>query len=364
MNYRYTAAEKVIVWLDSFEALTYKQKEWLLSAFPPVELVKSFGTEREKIAKIIPAETYDEMLASLRNGEYLTEILEKLEKNRVFFITFLSADYPETLSALPAKPLILYGRGDRTLLKTECFSVVGSRRILPRVKKLTEQTVAALSEFFTVVTGSAEGGDTAVLRGVLNSGRRNAVSVLAFGFDYIPHTAQASLLKEVEEKGLLLSEYRPEVKPQKFLFPARNRILAGLSKGVLVVGAGKRSGTTITAHYAMEYNRDVFAFPYNPGIAEGEGCNALIKQGAILTDCAEDLLDLYGLRRREEKQAELSEEESEIMALLRAEGEMHAEKLAERLEKPVYALMGTLSVLEVKGLIVRSGGNRFGVIGK
>jgi DNA processing protein len=365
MRYRYTAGEKVVVWLDSFEELTYRQKEWLLNAFPIVELIGLFAQERGKVMEVLPSELYDKMLATLQSGAYLTELLEKLEKRKVFFVTCLSADYPERLKNLPAKPLILYGKGDRSLLKTDCFSIVGSRKILPRVKKLTEQTAATMSEFFTVVTGSAEGGDTAALRGVLDSGRKNVISIVAFGSDYIPHTGQEVLLEEVAKNGLLLSEYRPEVKPQKFLFPARNRIIAGLSKGVLVVGASKRSGTAITANYAMAYNRDVFAFPYNPGIAEGEGCNALIKQGAMLTDCAEDMLAAYGLcAAQEQEKEELSAEESAIMSILRAEGEMHVEKLAERLNAPAYALTGTLSVLEVKGLVVRSGGNRFTVIGK
>jgi DNA processing protein len=289
-----------------------------------------------------------------------------MERDKVFFVTCFSEDYPARLSALPAKPLVLYGMGDRSLLKTECFSVVGARKILPRIKMLTEQTAATMSEFFTVVTGSAEGGDSAALNGVLSSGRKNVISVVAFGFDYIPHLGQASLLKEVAKNGLLLSEYRPNTKPQKFLFPARNRIIAGISKGVLVVGAAKRSGTAITANYAMEYNRDVFAFPYNPGIAEGEGCNDLIKRGGMLTDCADDILGVYGLcpAREADEEIELSEEEAEVMALLRSEGEIHIEKLAERLQRPAYALTGTLSALEVKGLIVRAGGNRFGIIGK
>lgn len=363
MKFRYTAEEKAMLWLDSF-SLTYHQKEELLSVGSALEIVKGVTAENREICSRIPEDELLRMRSALRDETYLPALLEGLEEKDIFFVTPSSAEYPPLLKPLPARPLILYCKGRRELLTTEHFSIVGSRRILPWARKLTESVAAEIAAHFTVVTGFAEGGDESVIRGVLSSSKGDVplICVFANGFDFVYPASHTSFMREVEKRGLLVSEFRPDIRPQKFLFPVRNRILAGLSRGVLIVGAAKRSGTSFTAGYALEYGRDVFAFPYNPGISEGEGCNALIRAGAYLATSATDVLSTYGISVEEIPMPEMTADEERVWRLLREEGELHVEAIGARLDLPSYVVAGILSGLEVKGLVVRAGGNRYGIV--
>lgn len=363
MKFRYTSEEKATLWLDSFD-LTFHQKETLLAGRSAMDVVSGLSVGAEEICSAVPSEELHRMKLALADGGYLPRLLSELESKDIFFVIPSSADYPSALRELPAHPLILYCKGDRRLLTGEHFSVVGSRKILPWTKKLTERVVAELARHFTVVTGFAEGGDESVIRGVLTESQESKlVCVLANGFDHVYPASHATLMKEVADHGLLISEVRPEIRPQKFLFPVRNRIIAGMSRGVLIVGAGKRSGTSVTAGYALEYGRDIFAFPYNPGIAEGEGCNELIRTGAYLVTGAAEILSVYGIAADEAPMPELSEDESKVWEALRECGELHVEQLSARLSLDAHVVSGVLVGLEVKGLVVRSGGNRYTVVG-
>ena len=148
----------------------------------------------------------------------------------------------------------------------------------------------------------------------------------------------------------------------KICLYARNRILAGLSEGVLVLSAGERSGALITASRALDYGRDVFALPYNPGISRGEGCNELIKKGAFLVTDAEDILSVYGMESAPRGEEALEGREGEIVSLLRANGEMHAAQIANLLGMKIFEATAMLSSLELKGYAVKSGGNKYSAV--
>ena len=162
---------------------------------------------------------------------------------------------------------------------------------------------------------SAEGGDSAAIAGALESG--NLICVLPNGLNVCYPAGQLSVKERVRKKGLLLSEYPFDEPLKRFYFHARNRILAGLAKGTLVVSAGERSGALITANYTADYGRDLYAFPYNLGVSQGAGCNALIKKGAYLATGADDIFLGFGIRPREKKQEDVTEEEARVLALLR-----------------------------------------------
>lgn len=374
MKYRYTAEEKVIVWLDSFEVLTYQQKIKIISAVQPLtKMVADFEECTDALLKIIPRETLNALKDTLADGDYLCSLLSKLEKEDIFFITLLSPEYPQSLANISAPPIILYCKGNRNLLKSRRFAIVGSRRTLTWAQAFTRELSANICKHFTMVTGLAEGGDLAAIEGVLQSCKNTendgldapmpVISVLAYGFDHVYPAEHADILKTVAKHGLVLTEHRPEVKPQKFLFPVRNRIIAGLSEGTLVVSAGKRSGASITATYALEYGRDVFAIPYNPKIPSGEGCNALLKSGAFPVDCIEDILAHYSLEcTQNADMPPLNNEENKIFSYLKEVGEAHVEKISAATEIPLYLLGGLLTELEVKGYLVRAGGNRYTAI--
>lgn len=281
---------------------------------------------------------------------------EKLEKAKVSLVFKGSESYPASLSSIPIAPLVLYAQGNLSLLKERLFSIVGSRKTPPWAEKLACSISESLSEKFAIVSGIAEGGDTAAIKGAINGGK--AVCVLPCGIDLCYPTFQESLKGEIKEKGLVLSEYALQVPLKRYSFHQRNRVIAGLSEGVLVVSAAEKSGTLITAGYAADFGRDVFALPYNPGIDQGRGCNELIKRGAYLCTDAGDILTCYGFSAKEKKSVELSESEILILGTL-LEGDLHISLISERANLPIYEVSAIISSLELKGLVVKTGANTY-----
>ncbi len=294
-----------------------------------------------------------------RRGE-AERFLSSLEKKGYFALTLLSEDYPENLKAISDPPLVLYGMGRRELLKERKFCIVGSRRTPAAALAFGKELAKTLSRQFVIVTGLAEGGDSAAIAGAAESG--NLISVLPCGLDECYPAAHASLKARIAERGMLLSEYVPGAKVAKYAFFARNRLLAGLADGVFVLSAGKKSGTLITADRAAEYGRDVFALPYNVGVAQGEGCNDLIKKGAYLVTCAEDILSVYGFEEEKGEAASFTEEEERVLAVLKEKGEAHLAEVAEALGMRVFEVSALLSALELKGAAAKAGGNRYAAV--
>lgn len=350
----YTSEERALIWLCACTELEPHERVALLrTAGTPEELFKRFEFFYEKVFSK-PAES------DRQTRERQTEaFLRDAEKKGYFAVTVLSRDYPEPLKA-SFPPLVLFGAGNRELLQEELFCIVGSRITPPWAGKFGADIANALSKRFAVVTGLAEGGDLAAIRGALPGGK--LISVLPCGLDECYPAAHAAIKEEIRRAGLLLSEYPFREKTKKYSFHARNRILAGLCRGVLVLSAGEKSGALITANTALEYGRDVFAVPYNPGIAQGAGCNELLKKGAYVCTCAQDIFDCYGILPPKEREVSLSAEEEKLYNILHAEGELHAAVLAERAAMPVYEIAAVLAALELKGLVVKAGGNRYGCV--
>ena len=357
---KYTKEEKCLLWLDSFSKLEYKHKSYLFKAISISNEIKSeIKNQKDYITANMGDGEYNTIYNSA-NQVYFDFVLDNLERRGIKAITILSKDYPEDLKSTEIPPLVLYAKGDISLLKQEKLAIVGSRRSLPLSIGIAKNYAKGLSEAgYTLVTGIAEGVDSAVLESTLNA-KGKVISVIASGFDNLYPKSNQSLLDKVVENGLALSEHPPEVKSQPYFFPVRNRIIAGLSKGVIIISAGKRSGTFYTAEYAEEYGKDVFAVPYNVGIESGAGCNELIKRGAILTDDYTDVLDFYGVEKQEKKVA-LTTEESAIVECLK-DGEMHVEKICDKLSKKIFEITPQLSILEIKGVVIKSGNNKYSLI--
>lgn len=354
----YTREEENLIILDSFEKLTYKVKYNLLFGLKNSEpdLVKN----KDSLIKILGDGVYNKVVRDYQSPQYREKILKDLQNKGVECVTVYSQNYPKLLREIPCPPIVLYCKGNTGLLNSRCFSVVGSRRTPANVFAECKKFARELTKHFTVVTGMADGGDSAAVMGALDSGK--IISVLAYGFDYAYPAINQNLIKSVAEEGLLVSEYVPSTKPKNFLFPERNRIIAGLSEGTLVVSAGKKSGALITADYAEEFSRHLFAFPYGLGAAAGEGCNNLIKMGAFLTDSPEDIYGVFGIDGNSEAGEELSQEERNLLEKIRLSGEAFVPKLAEELGVMPFKLIPLLTSLEMKGKIVRLGGNRYATV--
>lgn len=355
---RFTKEEKSLVWLDSF-GLEYARKAAFMKISENIaETVSGFADFREKIASAVGEEDCAKLEAA-RTPEYLSDLFSRYSARGILPVTWYSDLYPEALKEIDNPPFVLYCKGNAELLKERKFSVVGSRRTLPHILKETESFSEALSEYFVIVTGLADGGDTAAATGALESGR--IISVLAFGFDHVYPECNRGLLEKIEEKGLAVTEYIPSVAPKKHLFPERNRIIAGLSEGLLVVSGDKKSGTRITADFAYNFGRDVFAFPYSIGTASGEGCNHIIKEYAKLTDNLVDITSAFGINLTEKEEISLTSAERAVLEAL-AEGERHISEIAAKTGLKPYELPPLLTLLEMKKLASPCGGNRWSAL--
>ena len=356
----YTNSELCLIWLDSFIGLEYKHKIELYKYINGKTDLKSLIEKgKDYIVQKIGANEYSTLLSSA-NSVYMDYILNGLDRRGVVAVTIESKAYPERLKGISCPPLVLYAKGNIGLLDSKCFSIVGSRKSLPLSIKIAEDYSQSISNAgFTLVTGIAEGVDSAVLKTVMQ-GNKKVISVIAGGIDNLYPKSNFELIEKVASSGLVIGEYPPETVPMRFHFPVRNRIIAGLSDGTLVVSGAVKSGTLYTAEYAMEYGKELFAIPYSVGVPSGAGCNDLIKRGARLTDTPKDILDFFGIKPKEEVKIELNDKEKEIIDTLK-NGETHIEKLCETLNKRVFEITPILSVLEIKKLIYKSG-NVYGLI--
>ena len=355
----YSSAERALLWLCACTDTEERTRAALLrAAGDPERLFRDWEKFSSAVIKSGEKGVYNSSRAA--RERQADDFLCELRKKGYFAVTPLSDDYPESLRAISPPPLVLYGSGNRALLKERKFCIVGSRITPPWAEKQGRIVSEKFSERFAVVTGLAEGGDSAAIEGALPRGK--LICVLPTGLDQCYPAGHASLKKKIEGAGLLLSEYPPAAALKKYHFHARNRILAGLSEGVLVLSAGVRSGTLITADFAAEYGRDVFAFPHNLGASQGAGCNELIKKGAYLCTCAEDILSCYGLECAASVREALTPSEERVLNVLREGGELHAALVAERAGMQVFEAIAALSSLEIKNYAVKSGGNRYAAV--
>ncbi len=363
MNYfDYTLNEVAIIVLDSIIELEYKHKKLVLSKFnEPKDILANSEKTKEIIYSL-----FDKPLASIINlsfsKDYFNYIVEKYEKLGTRVITYLSKDYPEELTNIDSPPLCLYCNGNIGLLsKNKKFSIVGSRKTLTDICQLTKNVSKSLSESdVVIVTGSAGGADKSAIEGAVASG--NIISVLAGGLSFVYPAYNKRLIEVVEENGLVISEHQPATPSRPWMFPVRNRIIAGLSSGVLIVSGSKESGARHTANFALDYGREIFAFPYSLGISSGELPNSLIKAGANLCEGVADIFNFFGIEEKPVKKIELDEDEQMVYDLIK-EGICDVDEILKKLNIQMFELAPTLSMLELDGLIVKLAGNKYKTVG-
>ena len=286
-------------------------------------------------------------------------------------VTFTSLDYPKSLFEIHDPPPFLYLRGELKSQET-AVAIVGSRRATSYGLLATARLSEALAGHgVTVVSGMARGVDTAAHKGALAAGGRT-VGVLGSGIDKIYPPENAKLFKDMAEKGCLVSEFPLGTLPLAENFPRRNRIISGLSRGVLVVEAAENSGSLITARYALEHGRDVFAVPGNITFASSRGSNRLIKEGAKLVDCVEDILEeLPGLQRASGGESgdsdrtrafALTPREAAVYEIL-ARSPLHIDDIIAQTELTAAEVSSMLLHLELKGAVTPLPGTHYAVTG-
>jgi DNA processing protein len=265
--------------------------------------------------------------------------------------------FPERLRAIFDPPPALYirGGGDHELLGRRAVAVVGARMCSPygaQVARMLGRELAAAG--MVVVSGLARGIDGEAHRGALEGGL--TVAVLGCGIDRDYPASHAQLSRRIEQEGLVVSEYEPGVEPAPWRFPARNRIIAGLSEAVVVVEARERSGALISADFALDEGREVFAVPGEITSSLSAGTNALLRLGATPLTSPEDVLDALGIERPDPVSAvDVSPAATQLLALVR-EAPAGADELAARGTLDPGSVSVALTELELAGLVAAGDG--------
>ena len=285
-----------------------------------------------------------------------------VEKHHIRIIDFLSDEYPPLLLQIHDPPPFFYVKGDIKRCQP-AVAIVGSRRATNYGVQATKRLATELAEQgVTVISGMARGIDTAAHRGALAAGGKS-IGVLGCGIDLVYPTENRELFNEMAEHGALVSEFPMGTAPLSRNFPRRNRIISGLSLGVLVVEAAEKSGSLITAQFALEQGREVFAIPGTITSGASRGTNRLIKQGAKLVETVSDILEELSYcenrpRPLLQPQRLLPPQEEKICEIL-AEGPLQIDEISGKAGLTVQELSVILLRLELRGVVMQFPGKMF-----
>lgn len=290
--------------------------------------------------------------------------LEKVQTAGISLLTWDSPEYPDYLREIPTPPPLLYMQGELREADRWAVAVVGTRKLTVYGRQVTHDLVAGLVRHnITIVSGLARGIDAVAHKTAVELGGRT-IAVIGSGLDAIYPTENQQLARAISSgHGAVLSEYGLGVQPEAKNFPPRNRIISGLSLGVLIVEAGERSGALITTNFAAEQNRDVFAVPGNINSPASKGTNRLIQQGARLVMSVEDILEELNVHMVAEHtavQMALPEtaEEVALYAHLSAQP-VHIDDLSRASSLPTALVSSTLTIMELKGMVQQVGGMNY-----
>ena len=300
-----------------------------------------------------------------RDYSHADAVIEYMEARGIRAIGYTSDEYPEYLRLLLSDPpVVLYCKGDAALLSDEerNVAVVGTRAVTRYGKDVTVQFVRAFADAgLRVVSGGARGVDALAHRTALEQGGVT-VAVLGCGVDIAYPQENKALLDEIAEKGLVVSEYPPGTPPHQFRFPERNRLIAAFSAGVLVTEAGLKSGSLITANFAIEQGKELYVVPGSVFSKQSDGCNAKIKecQAAAVT-LPEDIIGAVKRADADKLEVQLTMEQARIMEILSKEESMHFSELLEGSGLPTGELSALLSEMEIYGMVNKLSGNYYQV---
>jgi len=291
----------------------------------------------------------------------------KFETTGLKLVVFKDINYPKRLREIKTAPFVLFCLGNNlTLLQEKQLAIVGARKNSAYGQMATEKIVTEIAPSgLTITSGLAYGIDQIAHRTALKSGAKT-IAVLGSGInEALNRTPTKNLIEEIiDQNGLVVSEYPPNYRSSRFTFPARNRIISGLSLGTLVIEAGEKSGALITARYALEQNREVFAIPGNIFSPNSAGSNNLIKQGAQPITSANDILEIFNFAtnaivKSDNKNVILANEtENKVYSTLSFDP-LTIDQLAKKCQLDTAIISTTLSMLELKGLSQNIGGGRF-----
>ena len=306
-------------------------------------------------------------LAEQAPKEKMHEMMVTMQKLEMGILSQYDPGYPDSLRNIQSPPALLFYRGDPECLRGKCVAVVGSRKASPQGTDATYKLCSELSRAgVCVVSGLAMGIDTAAHEGCLDGGSPTA-AVLGCGID-VEYPIENVALKEriVKNGGVLLSEYPPGCRANKFVFQARNRIISGLAKALLMMESRIQSGSMLTVHHALDQGREVYAYPGVPGTEWAEGAHQLLREGANYFTSAQDILEDLGWDAsvptvsspQQKGLPPLTEEQRKVFSLL-SQGELSFDQLAAETQLPTPALSVALTMLQMMGLVKAMPGKNY-----
>ena len=347
----FSKEELVCLWFD-YNDYSFSKLERILRKFDKIDSVFD--------KNLLKSAVFDSELKEIKNklleldvNEFEKKIEDEFYKFGISAVTYVSKDYPEKLKVIQDPPLVLYTKGDKTLLGKKSISIVGTRSPSEYGKIVCEKFTKELSlAGLVTISGLAFGIDTIVAESTLEVGGKT-IAVLGGGLDSIYPASNTNLAKKVEMNGLLVSEYRIGVKPVSYSFVNRNRIVSALGLGTLIIEAGKKSGTMTTARFAIEQSKELFVVPGNIYSKTSEGTNNLIDEMPDTFTISPDRI-LFKLKIKKKNTATSSHqvgiEDNSILSLL-SNGEKSFDELCDGLNMKPSALSSELIKLEMFGLI-------------
>jgi DNA processing protein len=304
-----------------------------------------------------------ETFLQVRREVDLESVMKRIQSKGITVLTWEDETYPRRLKEIDQPPPVLYLRGSLLPADEWTVAIVGTRRITAYGRQVTEEIATTLARSgVTIVSGLARGVDSVAHKAALDAGGRT-IGVLGSGVDVIYPNEHRLLAERMVASGALLSDYAPGTSPDGVNFPPRNRIISGLSLAVIVVEAGQQSGALITAEFAAEQGRDVFAVPGNINSPQSVGCNSLIQQGARPLLQARDVLEALDLTMVQEQRTARSilpadATEQQLLAMI-GQQPVHIDDIRHQINLPVEQVTAALAMMELKGMVRSVGGMRY-----
>lgn len=357
--------EKACVLLQCLDKLSVKKRMDVLSIFDSFgDIFSKYEDYKDIIVKTSSPDFYDALYNAIISGRVEQE-LDKCDKFGIIPITYASEKYPTRLYNISTPPLVLFCKGRLDLLdKDLSIGIVGSRKVSRYGVDTASKFGKELAENdVVVVSGMARGIDTSAHKGALSVGG-DTIAVVATGLDLVYPPENLSLYNDLCERGLVVSEYVTGTPAQPFRFPERNRIITGLSDGLLVVEAGKKSGALITLDCAIEEGRECFIVPANIDSRTSSGSNERLRaMPHAITFDAQDILSRFNRVKKEDScvsPIQLDFEETRIVELLET-GEKHFEEILDAVDLDSASLSALLTRMEISGIIKDLGSNFYGL---
>lgn len=304
-----------------------------------------------------------ERVVQARGTVDLDQIWEKIESQGITVLTWQDESYPSRLKEIDQPPPVLYIRGEYLSDDLFAVAIVGTRRVTPYGRQITEEIASFLAaNGITVISGLARGVDAVAHQSALKAGGRS-IAVLGSGVDKIYPPEHRGLAEQMMQRGAIVSDYAPGTPPDASNFPPRNRIISGLSLAVVVVEAGETSGALITAEFAAEQGREVFAVPGSILAPQSKGTNKLIQRGALPLLNVNDLMQALDLTRMGEQKAArkilpADETEARLLNVLGSEP-LHVDEIRNQVELPIEKVSAALVLMELKGMVRQVGGMNY-----